>query len=74
MAWVTAIRDDEQVDYRLREDAGCYVETERDGASIRYRLNISAVEEAVGFLLALVGAGAEETAPTPAPAKQGTQP
>ncbi|MDR3510871.1 MAG: metalloregulator ArsR/SmtB family transcription factor [Caulobacteraceae bacterium] len=50
------------------------VETERDGASIRYRLNISAVEEAVGFLLALVGAGAEEAAPIPAPAKQETQP
>ncbi|MGH6999386.1 MAG: metalloregulator ArsR/SmtB family transcription factor [Phenylobacterium sp.] len=30
------------------------VETERDGASIRYRLNISAVEEAVAFLLELM--------------------
>jgi DNA-binding transcriptional ArsR family regulator len=29
------------------------VETEREGNSIRYRLNISAVEEAVGFLLAI---------------------
>ena len=29
------------------------VETERDGNSVRYRLNISAVEEAVGFLLAI---------------------
>jgi len=29
------------------------VETERQGNSVRYRLNISAVEEAVGFLLAI---------------------
>jgi DNA-binding transcriptional ArsR family regulator len=29
------------------------VETEREGNSIRYRLNISVVEEAVGFLLAI---------------------
>jgi len=27
------------------------VETEREGNSVRYRLNISAAEEAVGFLL-----------------------
>jgi DNA-binding transcriptional ArsR family regulator len=27
------------------------VETERDGTSVRYRLNISAAEEAVGYLL-----------------------
>ena len=33
------------------------VESERDGASIRYRLNISAVEEALGFLMDLVKAG-----------------
>lgn len=30
------------------------VEAERDGASVRYRLMISAVEEAVAFLMALV--------------------
>ena len=35
------------------KDAGL-VETERDGASIRSRLNISAVEEAVAFLLELM--------------------
>lgn len=35
------------------KDAGL-VETERDGASIRYRLNLSAVEEAVAFLLELM--------------------
>jgi len=34
------------------KDAGL-VETERDGTSVRYRLNISAAEEAIGFLIAL---------------------
>lgn len=29
------------------------VESERDGTSVRYRLNISAAEEAIGFLMAL---------------------
>jgi DNA-binding transcriptional ArsR family regulator len=32
------------------------VETERAGTTVRYRLNISAAEEAVGFLLNLVHA------------------
>jgi DNA-binding transcriptional ArsR family regulator len=32
------------------------VEAERDGNSVRYRLNISAAEEAVGFLLGIVQA------------------
>ena len=50
------------------KDAGL-VETERDGASIRYRLNISAVEEAVAFLLALGGAGESRPVPLPAPRK-----
>ncbi len=40
------------------------VETERDGPSIRYRLNISAIEEALAFMLALAGTG--EAAPAPA--------
>ncbi len=31
------------------------VSAEREGASVRYRLRISAVEEAVGFLLGLMG-------------------
>jgi DNA-binding transcriptional ArsR family regulator len=44
------------------------VETEREGASIRYRLNISAVEEAIGFLLDLVGA--EDEAPDAALARE----
>ena len=33
------------------------ISPERDGASIRYRLEISAVEEALAFLLAMTGAG-----------------
>jgi DNA-binding transcriptional ArsR family regulator len=32
------------------------VEAERDGTTVRYRLNISAAEEAVGFLLGIVQA------------------
>jgi DNA-binding transcriptional ArsR family regulator len=36
------------------KDAGL-VSAEREGASIRYRLRMSAVEEAVGFLLELMG-------------------
>ena len=35
------------------KDAGL-VESERDGTSVCYRLNISAAEEAIGFLMALV--------------------
>ena len=31
------------------------VDPERDGASIRYRLNISAVEEALAFLMEMTG-------------------
>ena len=34
------------------KDAGL-IESERDGTSVRYRLNMSAAEEAIGFLLAL---------------------
>ncbi|MNQ52957.1 Transcriptional repressor SdpR [compost metagenome] len=37
------------------------VSTERDGQSIRYRLEISAVEEAMAFLLDLTGTGARQT-------------
>tara|TARA_R110000782_G_scaffold72889_4_gene145799 strand:+ start:75 stop:362 length:288 start_codon:yes stop_codon:yes gene_type:complete len=33
------------------------VSPERDGSTIRYRLEISAVEEAVAFLMAMRGAG-----------------
>ncbi|NBB17176.1 metalloregulator ArsR/SmtB family transcription factor [Caulobacter sp. SLTY] len=40
------------------------VESERDGASIIYRLNISAVEEALAFLLDIIKAG-EAPAATP---------
>lgn len=49
------------------KDAGL-VETERSGSSVRYRLNISAAEEAVGFLMELMGAGE----PRPAPANERT--
>ncbi|MBI5942037.1 MAG: winged helix-turn-helix transcriptional regulator [Caulobacterales bacterium] len=38
------------------KDAGL-VEVEREGASMRYRLNISAVEEALAFLMDLARAG-----------------
>lgn len=57
------------------KDAGL-VETERDGASILYRLNISAAEEAVAFLMDLTKAGVaapaaamEEDAHAPEPGK-----
>lgn len=36
------------------------VSPEREGASIRYRLEISAVEEALAFLLAMTGARAPD--------------
>jgi DNA-binding transcriptional ArsR family regulator len=40
------------------------VEAEKDGASVRYRLVISAVEEAVAFMMELMGTGeAAELAP-----------
>ena len=42
------------------------VDAEKAGTSIRYRLNISAAEEAVAFLMDLAGTGA----PSPAPAPQ----
>lgn len=44
------------------KDAGL-VDTERDGASIRYRLNISALEEAVAFLMDLIETKAPAAAP-----------
>jgi DNA-binding transcriptional ArsR family regulator len=46
------------------KDAGL-VEAEKAGTSVRYRLNISAAEEAVGFLMDLAGTGAAEAAPRP---------
>lgn len=50
------------------------VSSEREGTSVRYRLEISAAEEALGFLLGLVEAGraAPALAPTPAPPKEST--
>lgn len=44
------------------------VESERDGSSIRYRLNISALEETVAFLMDLIGKAEPVQAPSP-PAK-----
>ena len=38
------------------------VETDKDGASVRYRLVISAAEEAVSFLMELMGAAGETDA------------
>jgi len=46
------------------KDAGL-VDAEKDGTSVRYRLNISAAEEAVGFLMEMMRAGVD--APEPAP-------
>ena len=46
------------------KDAGL-VDADKDGTSVRYRLNISAAEEAVGFLMEMMrtGAGAPEPPP-----------
>ena len=41
------------------------VSPERDGQTIRYRLEISAVEEAMAFLMDLAGAGSRADAPAP---------
>lgn len=41
------------------------VDAEKVGASVRYRLNISAAEEAVAFLLALAGTGGSLAAAAP---------
>jgi DNA-binding transcriptional ArsR family regulator len=41
------------------------VEAERQGSSIRYRLNISAAEEAVSFLLGLMNPGASRSRKKP---------
>ena len=43
------------------------VSPEREGASIRYRLEISAVEEALAFLLAMTGARADDPEEEPRP-------
>jgi len=50
------------------KDAGL-VEAEKAGTSVRYRLNISAVEEAVAFLMDLASAGARTVAAKPQPRK-----
>ncbi|MFE7056032.1 MobF family relaxase [Streptomyces californicus] len=58
MAWVTAIRDDEQVEYRLREQAGCSVVVSEDvvqeqpDRALEYRLR-----EEGGAALVWMGSG-----------------
>lgn len=42
------------------------IESEREGTSVRYRLNISAAEEAIGFLMALAQPAAKRARPRPA--------
>ena len=44
------------------KDAGL-IEAEREGTSVRYRLNISAAEEAIGFLMALMQPAAKRPSP-----------
>ena len=46
------------------KDAGL-VDAEKDGTSVRYRLNISAAEEAVGFLMEMMRTGADAPDPHP---------
>ncbi len=45
------------------------VDAEKTGTSVQYRLNISAAEEAVAFLMDLMGSGAEDRTPGPQPRK-----
>ena len=45
------------------KDAGL-VEAEKDGTSVRYRLNISAAEEAVAFLMQMMGTGKASPPPS----------
>lgn len=54
MAWPTVTGH-----LNLLKDAGL-VEAERSGTSVRYRVNISAVEEAMAFLLELTATGPVE--------------
>ena len=42
--------------FNVLKDAGL-IQAERDGATIRYRLNVSVLEEAAAAILDLVGAG-----------------
>jgi DNA-binding transcriptional ArsR family regulator len=50
------------------KDAGL-VDAEKDGTSVRYRLNISAAEEAVGFLMEMMRTGADTPHPQPVETK-----
>lgn len=46
------------------------VEAERDGNAVRYRLNISAAEEAMGFLLGLMQAKPARRRAAPRPSRR----
>jgi DNA-binding transcriptional ArsR family regulator len=50
------------------KDAGL-IESEREGTSVRYRLNISAAEEAIGFLMTLAQPLSRRTSLKPAEKK-----
>ena len=68
MAWPTVTGH-----LAMLKDAGL-VEAEREGVSIRYRLNISALEEALAFLLDIAGTGGEaEAVDTPPDAQTNTE-
>lgn len=60
MAWPTVTAH-----LNALKDAGL-VEAERQGTSIRYRLDLSAAEEAVAFLLDLIGAREDAVEARPA--------
>ena len=48
--------------FNVLKDAGL-VQAERDGTTIRYRLNVSVLEEAAAAILDLVGAGGRAANP-----------
>jgi DNA-binding transcriptional ArsR family regulator len=44
--------------FNVLKDAGL-IQAERDGTTIRYRLNVSVLEEAAAAILGLIGAGGD---------------
>ena len=59
MAWPTVTGH-----LSVLKDAGL-VDAEKDGTSVRYRLNISAFEETVGFMMEMMRTGADAPDPHP---------
>ena len=59
MAWPTVTGH-----LNVLKDAGL-VDAEKDGTSVRYRLNISAFEETVGFMMEMMRTGADAPDPHP---------